>query len=136
MIRRRKPIARSTKPLKRTEIKRSPLATPLRGARPKRIAARSEKTLAKLPERARVIDAAWDRDGGRCRARDLVPQIVCGGRLDPHERIPRSCWPGGELVLDNVMLICRRHHEWVDVHPSDAHVLGLHGYSHERLRVV
>lgn len=110
--------------------------TPLRGARPKRIAFRSAKAEALLPERRRVVDAVWERDRGRCQARDLVRDIECGGRLDVHERIPRSCWPGGELVIANCMCICRNHHEWVGSEPEAAHALGLHGWSWERMRVI
>lgn len=101
-------------------------------ARRRRIAARSKRALEKLPERARVVDAAFDRDRGRCRAEFSVSWIRCGGRLDPHEVIPRSVWPDGELVLENVIMICRRHHDWVGDHPEAAHAAGLHGFSWER----
>lgn len=53
-------------------------------------------------------------------------------RLDAHEIIPRSAWPGGHLVLSNVRMVCRRHHEWIDHHLITAATLGLHGYSWER----
>lgn len=122
MIDRRQPIARSVVPLKRTPIKRSR----------KRIPHISDRALAQLPERARVVDAAWERDRGQCQAERLVPDCRCGGKLDPHEIIPRSAWPGGELVVDNVVMVCRRHHEWIGDHPVEAHRLGLHGYSWER----
>lgn len=143
MIERRKPIPRSSTPLKRTELKR--------GRR--RIPSRSEKALAKLPERARVVDEAFDRDRGQCRAVILVREhlmgrspatpdvdevmlalraISCRGRLDPHEIIPRSAWAAGELVVENVVMICRRHHDWVGDFPDAAHAVGLHGYSWER----
>lgn len=141
MIRRRKPIARSG----------LASVTPIR-RRPAVVRGRSERALAKLPERARVVDEVWDRDRGQCRAAQIITaytmgrfimpiemaaaaamQLVpCAGRLDPHEIIPRSAWPGGELVVDNVVLICRNHHRWVGDHPSMAHAVGLHGFSWER----
>lgn len=140
MIRRRTPLARSTTPLKRTALKRSevPLKrTPLkRSERPTRLAARSKKAIAKQPERVRVVAAAWERDGGRCRAELVVPFLRCGGVLDVHELVPRSTYPGGELDLDNVICICRIHHEWVGDNPRAAHAVGLHRYAWERLRVV
>ena len=95
---------------------------------------RSARALASLPLRAQVVDAAWGRDRGRCQAEHKVPEIRCGGQLDPHEIIPRSAWPGGDLVLDNVVMVCRRHHDWIDDHPAAAHECGLHGFSWERRR--
>lgn len=126
VIRRRAPITRSTKAIARTELKRSR----------KRIASQSEKVLAQLPDRARTVDQAWQRDRGQCRAEHLVPEVRCGGPLDVHEIIPRSAWPGGQYVLTNVLLVCRRHHDWIGNFPEAAHEIGLHGFSWERLRVV
>lgn len=57
---------------------------------------------------------------------------VCSGPLDVHEIIPRSVYPGAELDVDNCVLLCRRHHEFVGDHPDIAHILGLHGFSWER----
>lgn len=102
--------------------------------RRRRIAPRSSKREAQRDERAAVVEAAYFRDGRDCVARVSVPQIRCGGRLDPHEVIPRSAWPGGALVLENVVTICRRHHDWVGDHPELAHDVGLHGFSWERPR--
>lgn len=58
--------------------------------------------------------------------------LGCRGRLDPHEVIPRSAWADGQYVFDNVMMICRRHHDWIGDYPDAAHLVGLHGYSWER----
>lgn len=121
--------------------------------RSRRIASRSQRALDQLPLRASVVDAAFERDRGMCRA-DLIARTIldaseekaqaltaiknirCGGRMDPHEIIPRSAWPGGELVVANVVMICRRHHQWVDANPVLAHAVGLHGFSWERSDVV
>lgn len=100
--------------------------------RRKTIRRRSERVLALLPERARIVDAAWARDGGRCRARTLVPHVACGGPLEVHEVVPRSAWREGELVLSNVIVICRAHHTWVGNEVHEAHRVGLHGFSWER----
>lgn len=117
VIRRRKPIDRGSTPLKRGTS---------------RIAQRSAKVLAQLPERARVVDAAWERDKGRCQAEYLVPEIRCGGPLDAHELVPRSAWAQGYLDVDNVMIVCRAHHRWIDNNPEAAHAVGLHKMSWER----
>lgn len=93
---------------------------------------RSARALDALPERARVVDAAWDRDKGRCQAEVLVRDVRCGGRLDPHEVIPRSAWRDGQLVLGNVMIVCRMHHDWIGDNPNRAQELGLHGFSWQR----
>lgn len=93
---------------------------------------RSKKALAVLPERARAVDRAWNRDRGQCRARELVPEIECGGRLDPHEVIPRSAWAAGILDVDNIVIICRHHHDWVHRFPQEAHTRGLRRWAHER----
>ena len=114
MIRQRKPITRS--PLKRGT---------------KRVSQMSDRALAQLPERARIVDAAWDRDRGQCQAKHLVTGVRCGGPIDVHELCPRSVWPGGELVLANVVCICRNHHRWVDANPAAAHDVGLHRFSWE-----
>lgn len=79
-----------------------------------------------------VIAAVLERDGETCRAASKVLSVACGGAADVHEIIPRSAWPDGYLVVDNCVLICRRHHEWVDANPAAAHALGLHGFSWER----
>lgn len=84
-----------------------------------------------------------ERDGYRCQfwwnergANHLVnygkAPAECGGPLDPHEIIPRSAWHDGQYEPSNVITICRTHHTWIDNHPTLAHELGLHGYSHER----
>lgn len=122
MIRRRKPIDRGSTPIARSPLKR--------GTKP--IPSRSERVFAQLPERARVVNAAWDRDRGQCQAEHLVPDVRCCAVLDPHEIIPRSAWAAGVLEVDNVMIVCRNHHRWIDAHPHAAHSLGLHGYSWER----
>lgn len=90
----------------------------------------SKKREAERAERAKVREAVRRRDGS-CRARDVAPGR-CGGPLDVHEVIPRSAWRAGYLVVDNCLLVCRRHHDWIGAEPDAAHDLGLHGYSYER----
>lgn len=94
--------------------------------------------------RAKVLKAARVRDGNRCqffehldeatislRSARALPQR-CFGHLDGQEIIPRSAWPDGWLVLDNVVMICRAHHDWIGDWPDDAEKIGLHGRSWDR----
>lgn len=92
----------------------------------------SERRRRQRAERDEVVAAAFKRDGFACQARLLVPKITCRGQLDPHERIPRSVWRDGYLVLANVISVCRAHHDWIDDNPDAAHDVGLHGKSWER----
>lgn len=132
--------------MKRSPLKKPTLAQvqafdrkprkPIRRSR-RRIRAKSARREAETPERQRVVAEAFARDGHRCRARDLVPQVRCRGPLDPHEIIPRSAWAAGYLVLANIVSLCRAHHDWTEEHrgkDGEAHRIGLHGFSWERPR--
>lgn len=81
--------------------------------------------------RERLCEVVRRRDR-TCRAELLVPAVRCGGPLDIHEVIPRSAWRDGYLVLSNVRLVCRQHHDWVGANVAAAHRLGLHGFSWDR----
>lgn len=113
---------------RRTELAR----TEMRRAKSARLPAKSARRVVDDVERSLVIVAVKVRDGYQCRAAPLVPHVACGGGLDVHEIIPRSAWARGWLVVANCLTICRFHHRWVDVHPTDAHAVGLHGFSWER----
>lgn len=95
----------------------------------------SERRRDERATREEVVAYVTARDDGKCQAgpiHALVPGVRCGGRLDPHERIPRSAWAKGYLVADNVLLVCEHAHRWIDHHPHGAHALGFHGFSWER----
>lgn len=111
--------------------------------------AQSKKRRAEKTRRDAVVAEATARDRGcimaACLRLDVILVAVteanipcqpipreCGGPLDAHEVIPRTAWPGGHLVLDNVVMICRRHHDWVGDNLNAAAALGLHGYSWQR----
>jgi hypothetical protein len=69
-------------------------------------------------------DAVLQRDGG-CVAR-LVGGLRCWGRLDPHHIDPKGM--GGrhrDDVLEDLVTLCRTHHDWVHRHVSEAIELGL-----------
>ena len=75
-------------------------------------------------KRRRVVASALDRDGG-CVAAGLVVDVACWGPLDGHEPIARSAWRAGYLEVDNVVTLCRAHHDWTHAHPDEATALGL-----------
>lgn len=58
------------------------------------------------------------RDGERCWARDLVPEVRCASpfrerpQLELHEVIPRSAWRLGAIEPGNCRLLCQAHHDW------------------------
>lgn len=92
----------------------------------------SDKRADENTARLRLTHAVRARDFHTCQAKDKVPEVHCNGPLDVHEIIPRSAWRAGYLVIDNCILICRAHHDWVGDYPDEAHERGLHGYSWER----
>jgi len=63
-----------------------------------------------------------DRDRGCVGAR-LVTEIACWGPLDPHHILRRS--QGGTNDPDNLVTLCRAHHDWVHAHPARSVDLGL-----------
>jgi hypothetical protein len=90
----------------------------------------SAKRRAEIPERRLVVACVFARDLQICQAKHAPGD--CAGVLDPHELIPRSVWRRGYLVVENVISVCRRHHDWIDDHPDDAELLGLHARSWQR----
>jgi hypothetical protein len=55
---------------------------------------------------------------------------ACGGPLDPHE--PKTRGRGGDYLDENeVVLLCRDHHDWCHDHPLEATDLGLLVHSWE-----
>lgn len=103
----------------------------------------SAKRAKLLPTRARVVRQARERDRNRCQAPERLDGVTisvkgarnlpdrCAGPLDPHEIIPRSAWTRGFTELDNVLIVCRAHHDWIGDYPDDAAEAKLHGYSHD-----
>jgi hypothetical protein len=87
------------------------------------LAAESAKVRARKGERARTKTDALARDGG-CIAARLVPDVACRGPLDAHERLPRSRG-GSPYDLENVLTVCRAHHEWIHAHPARSKPLDL-----------
>lgn len=92
----------------------------------------STKKRGEIELRKAVLVAVRERDRGCCARRVLlhrfpaeIPWHLCGGALDGHEIIPRSEWRDGYLDVDNVLLVCRVHHDWIHNHTTTARTLGL-----------
>jgi 5-methylcytosine-specific restriction endonuclease McrA len=62
------------------------------------------------------------RDKG-CRGRALIPDLSCWGKLDPHHILRRS--QGGQDTPENLVTLCRAHHDWVHAYPESSRQLGL-----------
>lgn len=90
----------------------------------------SKKRAGERRKRLDVTKAAFARDRG-CVAMDRVPEVKCGGPLDPDEIVSRARRPGGHLDLDNVQVLCRAHHDWKHEHPIEAVERGLSAHSWE-----
>lgn len=104
----------------------------------------SRKRVREAPSRRRALEVVRLRDGDGCyafkllcdvpldRIRNEGAPLTCWGDLDGHEVIQRSVRPGGHLEPDNIRLVCRRHHEWLERDAMLAHELGLLKFSWER----
>lgn len=92
----------------------------------------SERRKSEVLRRREVVEQVRRRDGNRCQAAGLVRSVICCGPLDPHEIIPRSSWRAGYLEPDNVVIVCRAHHDWIGDNPLEAEAVGLHGWSWQR----
>lgn len=100
-------------PLKRkTELKRTGALKPTGKGMKKRVKA--------VPKD--VYQQVLARDGG-CVARTLVPQVRCAGRIDPHHALMRS--QGGKDTLDDLIAVCRAHHDHIHANPAQSYALGL-----------
>jgi hypothetical protein len=90
------------------------------------IARMSVRRRSELAERRQVVADVIRRDGG-CLMRESAPDDpsgACRGPLDGHEVLPKG--RGGDwLDRDNVVTLCRLHHDWVHGNPAKAERLGL-----------
>jgi hypothetical protein len=82
----------------------------------------SAKRRREQAERRKVLARLLEERGPGCEARVFN---VCQGRaVDGHEVLARSA--GGSITDPaNILLVCRRCHEWVTVRPKEATSLGL-----------
>lgn len=109
--------------MKRTPLQRK---TPLR--RSSTLKQGSNLSRKKAPRRRSLaVDkdlytSVLARDGG-CVARTMIPEVRCFGRIDPHHQLMRS--QGGKDSLDNLIAVCRSHHDWIHGHPARSYEMDL-----------
>lgn len=99
------------------EVKRSPL--PKRSAPLKRSPIRKKQPKS-FP--ADVLAEIMQRDRG-CVAQPAWREVQCAGRLDPHHALMRS--QGGKDRPEDVIMLCRAHHDAVHQNPARSYALGL-----------
>lgn len=73
----------------------------------------------------RARQAVWNRDGGRCQAATVFPAVECYGRIDPHHIALTGPYPELRCDVDNMICVCRRHHDHIHHHPLEAKKAGL-----------
>lgn len=89
---------------------------------------RSDKRVAEDREREKAKVVVRQRARGGCEARHLVGQMVvdtgCAGPFDFHEVLTRA--RGGSITdPENILMVCRRHHDWITENPAASLSLGL-----------
>lgn len=86
-----------------------------------RLPAASSKRKKAMSARKKMLAEFYT---GICEGAKRVPDVRCGGPLDPHEPLTRA--RGGSITEpENLMWICRNHHDWAHAHPLQAHKVGL-----------
>lgn len=98
----------------------------------------SKKRRREMRERRKTLAVVFERDGGcvmRPGGSHYAPQApACGGFYDGHEPLRRS--QGGDpLDPDQVVTLCRRHHDFVHGHVGWAQEHGLLVRSSRQVRV-
>lgn len=83
---------------------------------------RSTRQRKRLGVPSTVREEVINRDRG-CRADRLVTEIRCWGPIDPHHVLRRS--QGGPDTSENLISVCRAHHDWIHQHPARSYELGL-----------
>jgi hypothetical protein len=103
-------------------MKRSPLQrkTPLKQSAPLKRGKPMKAKAKAVPKD--VYQQVLARDGG-CVARLLVPEVRCAGRIDPHHALMRS--QGGKDTLEDLIAVCRAHHDYIHANPARSYELGL-----------
>lgn len=107
-----------------------PRRTPL--ARTGRLSPVSAKRTAQASEYLAALRIVRRRDCGRCVAGRWAGMVTapfpteCHGPIDPHH-----VWPvgrgGPRCDPENIILLCRAHHDWAHGHPLLARAVGLLG---------
>jgi predicted restriction endonuclease len=111
-----KPLQRSTKPMKRTQMKRVPgtarMARNVFGLKPKR----------EDPRETRFKKQVRERDDYTCQFPGCGYQSK---HIDVHHVAKRSRRPDLRFDVSNGLCLCRKHHSWTDYHHDEAVRMGL-----------
>ena len=91
----------------------------------KRLGAVSAERLAESRAYDAARQKAWNRDRGECKAAAAFPAVECWGRVDPHHVAPVGRYPELRCDPDNIVCVCRRHHDHIHAHPLQAKEEGL-----------
>lgn len=88
----------------------------------------SAKREAENREREKAKAVVRQRARGACEARGVFarnwPEIDCWGPFDFHEVMTRA--RGGSITdPSNILMCCRRHHDWITMHPVESAEVGL-----------
>jgi hypothetical protein len=121
-LRRLSPLARRTRP--RPRSRKAQAVAPVRAAFVKRIL--EERPRCEFPAEVRQHTALAYALGHRQHYEPAVEVIGFCWRasVDVHEKLTRA--RGGDILdEDNVLAICREHHDWVHANPKAATELGL-----------
>lgn len=98
----------------------------------------SDRRAAKMDSYEDACEVVHERDRGRCQAAAKVNWVMCAGPKDPHHLIYKSRAPHLWDDPNNIITLCRMHHDWVHVdwvqdkrRPEDVtpETLGLVGHS-------
>lgn len=99
--------------MKRSPLKRRSVLKPV-----------SDKRRAQRDDYNAAVTEAFRRDRGLCRGLGVIPGHVCEGRLDPHH-----VWPvgngGPRCDPANIVVLCRRAHDWAHGNPLLSKPAGL-----------
>jgi hypothetical protein len=86
----------------------------------------SDKRRAELPLYNQAKAVAWERDRGLCQGATRWANVPCGGPIDPHHIDPTGEHPKKRCDPDNIVCLCRAHHDQVhQVDPVGARARGL-----------
>ena len=93
--------------------------SPLRRRTPLRRVGKNKKRVG-VPKDVYALVVGRDRF---CQGQKHAPEVSCWGRLDPHHILRKS--QGGPDTVDNLVLLCRAHHDHVHGNPAWARTVGL-----------
>jgi hypothetical protein len=111
-------------PIKRkTELKRTPMqrgGKPLERGKGLKSMSAKRSTERSDPERKRVREAVFFRDGYRCQLAGVTDAGRCFGELTPHHKLKEG--QGGAYTVENLVSLCAHHNDQLE---ADANLAAL-----------